>query len=108
MVKALPEIAGKATPGARRAMERHVYRVSRAILGHELADQLQFPRYHTAGLLPALRCMRRTLRATERVMPGLARKLRVNSFIFLLERSTLLDMSYLIPDKLKAKDTSPW
>ena len=43
-VEALPQIAGISDPAAQQSMIRHVYRVSRALLGDELADQLGFPR----------------------------------------------------------------
>ena len=108
LVQALPGLAGKGTPLARRAMEKRVYRVSRALLGHEIADQLHFPRLLTAGLLPVLRCLRASIRAIDAVSPGLAGKLRRDHFLFLLHVSTLLDMSYLLPDKLKAHETKPW
>ena len=108
LVKALPDIAGKTSPRARRAMERHVFRVLRALLGRELADQLKLPRSHTWGLLRLLRVRRRFIRMLEAVAPTAVRKLRLNFFVFLLEASMLLDMSYLLPDKVRARDTNPW
>lgn len=108
LVEALPEIAGKTKPRARRAMERHVFRVARALVGPEVADQLGFPRYMTWGLLPMLRVIRRFVGVLEALSPKLIRRLRLQYFVFLLEASMLLDMSYLLPDKLRARDAKPW
>ena len=49
LVAALPEIAGRTGPAALEAMKSHVYRISRALLGDELADQLGLPRMWTRG-----------------------------------------------------------
>ena len=51
LVNALPLIAGLTNPAAQRSMVTHTYRVSRALLGDEFADRLQFPRQRTARLL---------------------------------------------------------
>ena len=48
-VRLLPEVAKLTDPAAKRAMVEHGYRVSRALLGDELADQFEFPRQPTAG-----------------------------------------------------------
>lgn len=43
----LPEVAKLTDRDAKRSMVEHGYRVSRALLGDELADQLKFPRQRT-------------------------------------------------------------
>ena len=105
---ALPAIAGIGDPAGQRAMTAHTYRVSRALLGHELADRLRFPPQETAGLLAWLRCKRRAYRAFSRLAPQMARKLRGKNFSFLLDASTLQDLSYRLPDRLRAEKASPW
>ena len=105
---ALPAIAGIGDPAGRRAMTAHTYRVSRALLGHELADRLRFPPQETAGLLAWLRCKRRAYRAFSRLAPQMARKLQGKNFSFLLDASTLQDLSYRLPDRLRAEKASPW
>ena len=108
LVEALPEIAGRTEPAARKAMMMHVYRISRALLGDELADQLEFPRMRTTGLLALLRGMRKVQWAARRVAPEFAGLLRGGSFEFLLEASMLDDLTYRIPDHLDAELATPW
>ncbi len=73
LVQALPVIAGKTDPDDARKMVKHSYRVSRALIGHELADQLDFPRQPTAGLLPWMRWQRRFHAFSHRMAPALPR-----------------------------------
>ena len=108
LVNALPLIAGLTNPAAQRSMVTHTYRVSRALLGDDLADQLQFPRQRTAGLLTWLQWKRRAYRIAHRLAPRMARKWRGKNFVFLLDASMLDDLSYRLPDQLKADKASPW
>ena len=61
LVNALPLIPGLTNLAAQRSMLTHTYRLSRALLGDELADQLKFPWYRTAGLLTWLQWKRRPI-----------------------------------------------
>ncbi len=108
LVTAMPHIAGLAEPAAQRAMVTHAYRVSRALLGHDLADQLQFPRQQTAGLLTWMRWKRWLLIVFNRVAPSMADKWRGNNFVLLLDASMIGDFSYQLPDHLDAEKASPW
>ena len=108
LVTALPHVAGIAEPAAQQAMVTHTYRVSRALLGHELADQLQFPRQQTAGLLTWMRWKRRLLIVFNQLAPRMADKWRGNNFVFLLDATQIGDFSYQMPDHLEAEKASPW
>ncbi len=108
LVEALPDIAGKTDPAARRAMVEHAYRVSRALLGDELADGLGFPRQRTAGLLVWMRGRQRMVNAARRIAPGVAARWRGDNFAFLLTASVLDDLSYRVPDALKATEAGAW
>ena len=108
LLNALPLIAGITDPAAQRSMIAHAHRVCRALLGNELADRLGYPRQRTAGLLAWLRCKRRVYRGLHRLSPETARKWRGNNFVFLLGASMLEDLSYRLPDRLKATEASPW
>lgn len=108
LVNALPLIPGLTNLAAQRSMLTHTYRVSRALLGHELADRLKFPRQRTAGLLTWLKWKRGARRIAHRVAPRMARKWRGKNFVFLLDASMLDDLSYRLPDQLKADKASPW
>jgi len=108
LVQALPDIAGLSNPAARRAMVTHTYRVSRALLGHELADSLDFPRQQTAGVLTWLKWRRRAYHRVRRAFPGMAERWRGNSFVFLLDAAELSDSSYRLPDRMRAEQATPW
>ncbi len=108
LVGAVPVMAGVTDPAARRNMASHVYRVSRALLGNEVADQLEFPKQQTVGLLRWLRLKRRAYGAFHRLAPSVAGKWRGKNFVFLLDASLLDDLSYRLPDHLRAESASPW
>ena len=108
LVQALPTIAGKTDPKDAQSMVKHAYRVSRALIGHDLADQLAFPQQSTVGLLASMRWLRRTHGVSHRIAPRVANKWRGKNFVFLLEASVLDDLSYRIPDHLRADEATPW
>ena len=108
LINALPDIAGIAKGPARRAMTIHAQRVSRALLGTELADQLRFPRRFTGGLLRWLRWKRRLHQSVKNLSPRLAQRWRSEHFSFLLDASVLDDLSYRLPDQLRADRAKPW
>ena len=108
LVNAVPQVAGVVDPVAQRKMALHVFRVSRALLGNEVADQLRFPQQQTSGLLAWLRCKRGIWRVAHRLAPSTAGYRRGNNFAFLLDASMIPDLSYRLPDRLEAEQSSPW
>lgn len=105
---ALPGIAGQSAPGDVRKMVSNAHRIARALLGHELADQLNIPRLRTAGLLALLRSRSHVQRMAHAVAPNVASAWRGASFAFLLDAAVLDDLSYRIPDRLRAEEATPW
>lgn len=108
LVQALPLVAGLTDAAERDHFEKHAYRVSRALLGHRLADQLDFPRMATAGLLRWMRFKRRAHDSLHRMAPRAAAGWWRENFMFLLDASMIGDLSYRLPDRLKAESASPW
>ena len=106
VVYLLPEVAKLTDRAAKRAMVEYTYRVSRALLGDELADQLKFPLQRTVGLLPWLRCKHRLYRTFRRLAPHTARKWKVDPFAGLLDAAAIGDLSHGLPDRLKAEKAS--
>ena len=104
-VEALPAVARLTDPAAKRAMVKHGYRVSRALLGNELADRFGFPRQRTAGLLPWMRCRYRLRNASRRLAPGVARMWKADPFALLLDAATVDDLRYRLPEELEAAKT---
>ncbi|MDE0144818.1 MAG: oxygenase MpaB family protein [Nitrospira sp.] len=97
----LPEVARLTDRSAKRSMVQHAYRVSRALIGDKVADQLRFPRQRTSGLLMWLRCKARLYRTFRRLAPHMARKLRVDPFVLLLDTAMIDNPSYQLPDQLE-------
>lgn len=108
LVQALPMVAGMTDATEQKAFEQHAFRVSRALLGHDLSDQLEFPEMATAGLLRWMRGKRQARDAFHRIAPRIAAKWWSRNFVFLMDASMLDDLSYRLPDRLKAQSASPW
>ena len=108
IINVAPRVAGIRDPTAQRNMAAYVYRVSRALIGNELADRLRFPKQRTLGLLPFLRWQRRLERLLDRMAPGGAHKRRSAKFIALLENSALPDaaIGYRLPDRLSTEEST--
>ena len=119
LVSALPKIIGTIGPASQQAMKtyvftdqermtKHVYKITRALLGNELSDQLMFPPQQTLGFLWRLRSYRRAHGLLHQAAPNLARRWRGSNFGFLLEASMLEHLRYQLPDHLDAKKATPW
>lgn len=108
LFEALPRIAGQGAPRDVRKMVMNAHRIARALLGHDLADQLHIPPLRTAGLLRLLRSKRRIQRIAHGLAPGVAGAWRGASFAFLLDAAVLDDLSYRIPDRLRTEEATPW
>ena len=119
LVSALPKIIGTVDPTSQQGMTthmhtdqetmtKHVYRITRALLGNELSDQLRFPPQRTLGFLSSIRSYRRAHGLLHQMAPNLARRWRGSNFGFLLEASMLEDLRYQLPDHLDTKKAAPW
>ena len=110
LIHSAPRIVGYTEREQRRKFAHFVYRVSRALIGDELADQLRFPRQNTTGALFRLRLQRRMLTMLDLMFPQRKRRRRSDKFITLLERSLIEDagIQYWLPDDLDAEKATPW
>lgn len=119
LVKSLPKIIETIDPANQQglkthvytdqqSMTKHVYRITRALLGNELSDQLLFPPQRILGFLACIRLYRCALGLLHRLAPNLAGQWRGSNFGFLLEASLLEDLRYRLPDHLDTKKASPW
>jgi hypothetical protein len=108
LLDALPGIARKQTESEASAMRTHAGRVTRALIGRKLADELGLPK----GLIPQnaqiLRARRRIVGMAHTLLPTVAQSWRANAFTFLLDAALLDDLLYKLPDKLDADRASPW
>ena len=108
LVGAIPLTAGISDPDEQEAVVKLAYTLSRALIGNEMADQLQFPKIRTFGALFAYRMKQRF-----RVLVRSKELLRSENFCQLLEISAYDEsqadgMSYRMPDHARASKSSPW
>ena len=111
VINSAPLVVGIEDKDERKALVAYGYRLSRALLGDELADQLMFPKSRTAGSLVYLRLRRRIQEAID-ALRGLRQRtkgLRTQNFMTMLDISVLDEdkISYRLPDELHG-DPSSW
>ncbi len=110
LINSAPLITGATDPKKRQAMAKFVYRVSRALVGDDLADQLRFPSQRTTGVLFMLKWQHRFVAFLSRLLPGGWARRRANNFVTLLQRSLFEEagIPYRLPDVLDADRATRW
>ena len=110
LVNSAPVVAGITEPAERRKLVKYIFVVSRAMIGDEMADQLNYPPSRTFGVLAWFRLQRRYHQFMRRRFPKLARDSDFAAFNTLLEVSALqdLDIDYRVPDHVYAEKSRPW
>ena len=103
--KAVPVMAGLTDEAEQQKLARYAYRLSRALIGHRLADTFQYPKTITFGTLPYYRAkefLRRRI--------GGKRMFVQDSFsqIFDSAQYDKEGISYRMPDHVRAAQQSPW
>jgi hypothetical protein len=106
LINSAPIVIGVTEPEERRKLAKHIYRISRALIGSELADQFRFPKYNTFGVLEMFRLKNRVGRILQRAVPSLERNSRAGQFLQLLDVSLYTDegIRYRVPGKLYAEE----
>ena len=110
LVNSAPLVVGINDPVERRQLAKYVYSVSRAMIGKELADELQYPSSPTFGVLPWFRLQSRYYRFVERYFPRLSQVNNFTNFTGLLEASAFDEagISYRLPDHPYAEKSSQY
>ena len=108
LVEAIPLTAGIEDPEEQIAVKDLAYRLSRSLIGNRLADQLQFPKTNTFGVLFGYRLKQRFQHLLKS-----QQLIRSENFCQMLEISVydeavLGAMSYRMPDHVRASKSSPW
>lgn len=107
LIEGAPAVAGVTDPNGRRAkrMRRRAYRISRALIGDELAEMLAFPRMATAGVLRGLRAKQRAKRLTRG-----DRRMRAQNLANLKTISAYdgPHATYRMPDHYRSSESTPW
>ena len=110
LINSAPLVAGVTDPTDRRQLARYVYRLSRGLIGKELADDLNFPALSPFGVVYRFRLEERYKNILQKVRPGHAKKNNLSKFTTLLEASVFDDagISYKLPDHVYAEASSKW
>lgn len=105
LIGAIPLTAGIDDERRQREVVRLAYRLSRALIGGKLADQLKFPRMMTAGSLFAFRARQ----SVQRLLQG-RQTVRSSNFSQLLDISVYdaPDERYRMPDHYLSSRSRPW
>ena len=110
LINSAPLVIDVTDPSERRKMASFVFKVSRALIGNTLADQLMYPPDRSFGTLFIFRMQERY----KRLLAKLSRKSVENSnftrFTSLLEASVLEEtgISFRLPDQAYSEESSQW
>ena len=101
------KLGGDAEATARRNLVKYIFRVSRALIGNELADELRYPPGKTIGVLPLFRMQQHCHQLIGRLFPRQSQNSNFARFMRLLEASAF-GISYRIPDHVYAEESIRW
>ena len=110
LVNSAPLVVGIDDPEERQKLAKYVYKVSRSLIGDPLANQLNYPKQSTFGVLPWFRSQAMYDRIMSRFFPKAARKSNFANFTTLLSGSRYDDegIAYDLPDHVYAEESSDW
>ena len=105
LIGAIPGVVGIHDEKEREKVVRLAYRLSRALIGSELARHFGYPPARTLGVLLGFRLKQRLQRWHKT-----GRMVRAGNFSQLLQISTYEDqgLTYSLPDHVKQEDSQPW
>ena len=108
-INTVPDLLGVTDPDKARKLLGLLMRTSRALIGNDLADRLDFPKQSTFGALALVRMQRRFQILRSRLVPG-APTHDFNNFSGMMQRSVYDDagISYRLPDAVKDTESTPW
>ncbi len=104
LIKSIPKVADITDPVEEERLIRLAYKLSRALIGNQLADQFRFPKLSTFLALFAFRSKQRLGRLTQRNF------IRSNNFTQLLQISVYDSggLSYRMPNHVKTSRSINW
>ncbi len=110
LVNSAPLVVGIDDASERQNLAKYVYKVSRCLIGHAMADQLNYPPQSSFGVLRWFRVQSRYDRIMSRHFPKYVRKSNYTNFTTLLTGSRFDDdgISYRMPDHVYAEESGSW
>ncbi len=105
MIQSIPLVAGLTDPGEQDSMRDLAYRISRALVGNQVANRLHFPRSTSRGVLYMYRAKQLSTRLAKDVQ-----QIKSENFLQLLNASQYDEAgaSYRMPDHVLASKSSEW
>ncbi len=110
LINSAPLVVGITDPQERQKLANYVFRISRAVIGADMADKLHYPKTPIFGVLPLFRLQTRYHKFLSRWIPWMAQDDNFTQFIGLLEAAnvTETDIHYHMPDHVYSENSSPW
>ena len=110
LVNSAPLVIGITEPYERRKLVSFIYKVSRALVGDNLADQARFPSALTFAVLPWFRTQERYYQALHKFFPNYAPINNFTNFTNIMQGSTFDEagITYRLPDHVYAEESSEY
>ncbi|MDE2685212.1 MAG: oxygenase MpaB family protein [Chloroflexota bacterium] len=110
LIQSAPLVIDITDVTSRRNLAGYVYKVSRALIGNELADQLRFPDTSTMGVLTWFRLQKRYEETLGKLINRQGQSNRFGQFSALLEASMYdnFGISYALPNRLYSEESRPY
>ena len=110
LVNSAPLIAGVVEPAARRSLARYVYRISRGLIGQEIAESLMYPPLSSFGAVGWFKLQKRYQVILSKLVPSRSQDSNYSRFTSLLETSLFDDegIRYTLPDHVYAEESTKW
>ena len=108
LINSAPLFAGLIERGARRRMAGYIGKVSRALIGNELANELKYPPSSTTGFLWKFRLMNRFESVMNMLSPERAMENTNMATILAVSMFDPEGISYKLPDHFYSEQSSEW
>ena len=110
LVNSAPLIAGRTEPADRRELAGYVYRVSRGLIGNEVADSLMYPPLSAFGAVWWFRMQQRYGKVLSKLFPKRRQDSNFVRFTSLLDASLFDEegIRYTLPDHMYAEESIKW
>ena len=110
LVNSAPLVAGMELGEPRRQLATYIYRMSRGLVGDEIADSLRYPQLRTFGTIPLFRLRVQVDQLLGRLLPNQRGRRSFTRFGYLLEASTFDEegLSYRLPAHVYSEEAGDW
>lgn len=110
LINSAPLVANATDPAYRQQFAKHIFLLSRALVGDSLANSLNYPNKRASGILPLFRLLRKIQKVNPKLVPNFGALASLWSFGHLLDISDIgeLDITYFLPNHIYHEKSNPW